>query len=191
MSRRTLQDYRNTEMIAYYQLGGKILYKESDMERMLAVNYDQYKIVSMPDGSIYDSQPFFRRILAKGKNLQSGFIVAFGQSGQTQDAFHYPLAVVGALLRIHVEDVPFVLRKMGGIAQHGVVGQCRCNQSRQVESLFTLGFAYGRAEVAQRADARIADHQYLLLPFVFFFHTEDGLLPQADSRVLADVLTFP
>ena len=39
MSRRTLQDYRNTGMIAYYQLGGKILYKESDIERMLAANY--------------------------------------------------------------------------------------------------------------------------------------------------------
>lgn len=39
VSRRTLQEYRNTGMIAYYQLGGKILYKESDIERMLAANY--------------------------------------------------------------------------------------------------------------------------------------------------------
>lgn len=39
VSRRTLQDYRNTGMIAYYQLGGKILYKESDIERMLLANY--------------------------------------------------------------------------------------------------------------------------------------------------------
>ena len=39
VSRRTLQDYRNTGMIAYYQMGGKILYKESDIERMLAANY--------------------------------------------------------------------------------------------------------------------------------------------------------
>ena len=39
MSRRTLQDYRNNGMIAYYQLGGKILYKESDSEKMLAANY--------------------------------------------------------------------------------------------------------------------------------------------------------
>ena len=38
VSRRTLQD-RNNGMIAYYQLGGKILYKESDIERMLAANY--------------------------------------------------------------------------------------------------------------------------------------------------------
>ena len=35
VSRRTLQDYRNNGIIAYYQLGGKILYKESDIERML------------------------------------------------------------------------------------------------------------------------------------------------------------
>ena len=39
VSRRTLQDYRNNGMIAYYQLGGKILYRESDIERMLAANY--------------------------------------------------------------------------------------------------------------------------------------------------------
>ena len=39
VSRRTLQDYRNNGIIAYYQLGGKILYKESDIERMLAAKY--------------------------------------------------------------------------------------------------------------------------------------------------------
>lgn len=39
VSRRTLQDYRNNGMIAYYQLGGKILYKESDIERMVKSGY--------------------------------------------------------------------------------------------------------------------------------------------------------
>ena len=39
VSRRTLQDYRNTGMIAYYQLGDKVLYKKSDIERMLTANY--------------------------------------------------------------------------------------------------------------------------------------------------------
>ena len=39
VSRRTLQDYRNNGTIAYYQLGGKIFYKESDIERMLLANY--------------------------------------------------------------------------------------------------------------------------------------------------------
>ena len=39
VSRRTLQDYRNNGMIAYYQLGGKILYKESDIERMVMNGY--------------------------------------------------------------------------------------------------------------------------------------------------------
>ncbi len=39
VSRRTLQDYRNNGVVSYYQLGGKILYKESDIERMLAANY--------------------------------------------------------------------------------------------------------------------------------------------------------
>ena len=35
VSRRTLQDYRNNGIIAYYQLGGKILYKESDIESII------------------------------------------------------------------------------------------------------------------------------------------------------------
>ena len=39
VSRRTLQDYRNNGIIAYYQLGGKILYKESDIERMVKSGY--------------------------------------------------------------------------------------------------------------------------------------------------------
>ena len=39
VSRRTLQDYRNNGMIAYYQLGGKILYKESDIEKMVMSGY--------------------------------------------------------------------------------------------------------------------------------------------------------
>lgn len=39
VSRRTLQDYRNNGMVAYYQLGGKILYKESDIERLLMSGY--------------------------------------------------------------------------------------------------------------------------------------------------------
>jgi excisionase family DNA binding protein len=39
ISRRTLQDYRTEGKITYYQLGGKILYKESDIEKMLNDNY--------------------------------------------------------------------------------------------------------------------------------------------------------
>ena len=35
VSRRTLQDYRNNGMVSYYQLGGKILYKESDIEKLV------------------------------------------------------------------------------------------------------------------------------------------------------------
>ena len=38
-SRRTLQDYRNNGMVSYYQLGGKILYKESDIEKLVMGGY--------------------------------------------------------------------------------------------------------------------------------------------------------
>ena len=39
ISRRTLQEYRNNGILPYYQLGGKILYKESDVEKLLEDNY--------------------------------------------------------------------------------------------------------------------------------------------------------
>ena len=39
ISRRTLQDYRTMGYISYYQLGGKILYRESDIQKMLDENY--------------------------------------------------------------------------------------------------------------------------------------------------------
>ena len=43
VSRRTLQDYRNNGVVSYYQLGGKILYKESDIESMLGVTLKRRK----------------------------------------------------------------------------------------------------------------------------------------------------
>lgn len=39
ISRRALQDYRNQGKIPYHYIGGKILYKESDLERVLEKNY--------------------------------------------------------------------------------------------------------------------------------------------------------
>jgi excisionase family DNA binding protein len=45
ISRRTLQDYRTEGKIPYYLVGGKILYKESDIEKLLTENY-----YSKPDG---------------------------------------------------------------------------------------------------------------------------------------------
>jgi len=39
ISRRTLQDYRTAGKIAYYLVGGKILYKESDIKKLLEENY--------------------------------------------------------------------------------------------------------------------------------------------------------
>ena len=39
ISPRTLQDYRDRRIISYTQFAGKILYKESDLERMLKNSY--------------------------------------------------------------------------------------------------------------------------------------------------------
>ena len=38
VSRRTLQEYRNNGILPYYQIGGKILYRESDIEELLEKN---------------------------------------------------------------------------------------------------------------------------------------------------------
>ena len=39
ISPRTLQDYRDRGIIPYTQFAGKILYKESEIERILKNNY--------------------------------------------------------------------------------------------------------------------------------------------------------
>lgn len=39
ISRRALQEYRSEGKIPYYQIGAKVLYKESDIEKMLKSSY--------------------------------------------------------------------------------------------------------------------------------------------------------
>lgn len=39
VSRRTLQEYRNERKVPYILFGGKVLYRETDIERMLEENY--------------------------------------------------------------------------------------------------------------------------------------------------------
>lgn len=39
LSPRTLQDYRDKRLIAFYKVEGKILYKMSDIQKMLETNY--------------------------------------------------------------------------------------------------------------------------------------------------------
>jgi excisionase family DNA binding protein len=39
ISRRTLQEYSDNGMIPYFKLGGKVLYRESDLERVLQECY--------------------------------------------------------------------------------------------------------------------------------------------------------
>ena len=43
ISPRTLQDYRDRKIIPYTQFTGKILYKASDLERLLEKNYKEYE----------------------------------------------------------------------------------------------------------------------------------------------------
>lgn len=39
-STRTLQEYRSNGTLAYYKIGGKILYKQSDIQAMLERHYN-------------------------------------------------------------------------------------------------------------------------------------------------------
>ena len=39
VSRRTLQEYRNAMTLPYIHLGGKVLYREQDVQKLLANNY--------------------------------------------------------------------------------------------------------------------------------------------------------
>ena len=47
ISPRTLQDYRDRRIIPYTQFAGKILYKASDLEKMLEANYSRIKTVDV------------------------------------------------------------------------------------------------------------------------------------------------
>jgi len=40
LSTRTLQEYRNSGMLPFYKIGGKILYKQSDIQTMLEKYYN-------------------------------------------------------------------------------------------------------------------------------------------------------
>ena len=48
ISRRTLQEYRSSGTIGYYLICGKILYKESEIERMLCENYRERDENALP-----------------------------------------------------------------------------------------------------------------------------------------------
>lgn len=55
ISRRTLQDYRNNGILPYRQLGGKILYRESDIERVLQSLLSWQVLILYPIGCNGDS----------------------------------------------------------------------------------------------------------------------------------------
>ena len=40
LSTRTLQEYRSNGTLAYYKIGGKIIYKQSDIQAMLERHYN-------------------------------------------------------------------------------------------------------------------------------------------------------
>lgn len=61
VSRRTLQDYRNEGRIAYIQLGGKILYRESDIGNKCLTEWTQlyHRLVPLPKETNNETLPAF------------------------------------------------------------------------------------------------------------------------------------
>lgn len=43
ISKRTLQQYRDDNILPYIQIGGKIIYKETDLTKVLEQNYINHK----------------------------------------------------------------------------------------------------------------------------------------------------
>ncbi len=46
-STRTFQEYRSNGTLAYYKIGGKILYKQSDIQAMLERHYNPIRTVKI------------------------------------------------------------------------------------------------------------------------------------------------
>ena len=54
LSKRTLLDYRSSGILPYYQIGGKILYRESDIVRLLEKNRKERSVLT--SDSIYGKE---------------------------------------------------------------------------------------------------------------------------------------
>ena len=60
VSRRTLQDYRNNGILPYTQVGGKILYRASDIEKTLMKGRKEYtRILIFLEGAQLTACPFY------------------------------------------------------------------------------------------------------------------------------------
>lgn len=56
VSRRTLQEYRNNGILSYYQIGGKILYRESDIEELLEKTDRKHSVKHFLEFSLISKQ---------------------------------------------------------------------------------------------------------------------------------------
>ena len=64
VSRRTLQDYRDNGTLPYFKLGGKVLYRESDLEELLQRCYHPVK------GNIHHKEREERRMPDNCQNIR-------------------------------------------------------------------------------------------------------------------------
>ena len=81
-------------------------------------------------------------------------------SPQSQDSVQNFLAMVLALFRVNVENLPFVLREAGTVMQHHAIYQSSRSDGRDVEGLLAFGFPDGRTEISQSPDDGIIHHQH-------------------------------
>ena len=75
VSRRTLQDYRSNGILPYIQVGGKILYRASDIERTLMDGYrEAYRSRKKGHPEVGSSSSFLRMPLAFSFRCRAYFV---------------------------------------------------------------------------------------------------------------------
>ena len=124
------------------------------------VNDDQSQVRYHADCLLRYCHSYFGRIFSKCQHLQVVCITIIRQACQSQDSIQNNLAMVLALFRVNVENLPFILREAGSVMQHSAIYQSSRSDGRDIEGLFAFGFPDGCAEVPQSPDYGIIHHQH-------------------------------
>ena len=98
---------------------------------------------------------------------------SFGRTCQSQDSIQNNLAMVLALFRINVENLPFSLREACTVMQHCAILQGGRSDGGDIEGLLAFGLSNGCTEVSQSPDCGIIHHKHGSGLFVCPGHTYD------------------
>lgn len=100
--------------------------------------------------SLFDNlYTLLRCVFPQGEKLKVLIVPVIRQASHPQNAFHDFQAMIRALLCINIKHFPLPVGEFRHIPQHCTILQCGGYDSRNIECLFTFGFADGCAEVTQ------------------------------------------